>query len=324
MKSLIRTIAILTVLNLATTSSALARNTAEEKTQEAIEKAMTLAEKEAMVAQKVAETAQRRAEVAQRQTEAVLTQKDELAASVNETLTALTQLTRRTLEYGRGGRVLVIPTAEEIKPQDLVTIMEDMNVMARIFDKKLAQSYLVQRQSFSSRIRISRDSRSTGAMYVQGYGTLFLTKVDFPLSPPPEIPEEKKTEESTDPIWDQTKQEIYMPEDVSRSRRRSGRSEEIPSYDAEKVDDLKRTLTRTLKHAANIRGLKPDEWVNVTVISSAALTIRAKKSDIDAFSEGELDFDKFRQKVVIFTYPYLPGIERGRTPSINVRNPIAR
>jgi len=231
----------------------------------------------------------------------------------------------RTGQYG-GGRVLVIPTAE-IKPEDLITIMEDMNVMSRIFDKKLTPSYLIQRRSFNSRIRIStpfsRDSRSTGAMYVQGYGMLFLTKVDFPLSPPPEIPEEKKTEESTDPIWDQTKQEIYMPEDVRRSRSRSGRSEEMPSYDAEKVDDLKRTLTRTLKHAANIRGLKPDEWVNVTVISSAALTIRAKKSDIDAFSEGELDFDEFRQKVVIFTYPYLPGVERGRTLSINVRNPIA-
>ena len=322
MKSFIRTITVLIVLNLAVADFALAQDAPEERIQKVKE---TLAEKQAELAEKTAEVAKRVAEVTQRSAEAATNQ-----AQVRELLNNLQLrfLNQRTSQYSTA-TALVIPTTEEIKPQDLVTIMEDMNVMARIFDNKLAQSYLIQRQSFNSRIRIStpfsRDSRSTGAMYIQGYGTLFLTKVDFPLSPPLQLEEEEKVEAGADPIWDQTKREIYMPEDVSRSRRRSSRSEEeFSSYDAEKVDDLKRTLTRTLKHAANIRGLKPDEWVNVTVSSSAVLTIRAKKSDIDAFSEGELDFDEFRQKVVIFTYPYLPGVERGRTPLINVRSPIGR
>jgi hypothetical protein len=41
-----------------------------------------------------------------------------------------------------------------------------------------------------------------------------------------------------------------------------------------------------------------------TVPGSAptVLTIRAKKSDVDAFSKGELDYDKFREKVQILTY----------------------
>ena len=38
------------------------------------------------------------------------------------------------------------------------------------------------------------------------------------------------------------------------------------------------------------------------VSSATVLTIRAKKSDIDAFAKGEQDFEQFRRKVQIFTY----------------------
>ena len=36
--------------------------------------------------------------------------------------------------------------------------------------------------------------------------------------------------------------------------------------------------------------------------STTVLTIRAKKTDVDAFAIGELDFEEFQQKVEIFTY----------------------
>jgi len=248
-----------------------------------------------------------------------------------------------TGQYG-GGKVLVIPTAE-ITPQDLVTMMEDMTVMCRIFDKKLGQSQPVRglRGQFSSSLGwtfLSQDSRSTGAMYIQGYGTLFLTKVDFLLSPPPEAQEEKKTEEEdTDPLWTEMRQEIYAPEEARRSRS-DDRPEE--KYDAEKVENLKTTLIKALKHAANIRALKPDESVILTVtgkvsqsgqldtrvyisdlrgrpryittepggagsgsLSPTVLTIRAKKADIDAFAKGQYDFDQFRQRTQLLLYPFL-------------------
>ena len=243
-----------------------------------------------------------------------------------------------------GGRVLVIPTAE-IEPQDLVTMMEDMTVMCRIFDKRLEQSNLVSgRFTTDSRIILptpfSWGSRSTGAMYIQGYGALFLTRVDFLLSPPPEAPEEKETkeeEEDVDPVWEQMKQEMYEPEDVSRRRRTGDRPEE--KYDAEKVEELKETLIKALKHAANIRNLNPDESVILTVTGKASqsgpfvtgvyksgdskyittgsagagsgslspmvLTIRAKKSDIDDFAEDKLSFEKFAEKTQLLSYSYL-------------------
>ena len=149
-------------------------------------------------------------------------------------------------------------------------------------------------------------------------------------------------EEEVDRLWEQTKQEIYTPEDVRRETRRR-RSEQKQQYDAEKVEELKNKLIKALKHAANIRNLKPDESVILTVtgesskvrgaarvileqspifiadddeevrvyegpfsdemsFSPTVMTIRARKSDVDSFSKGKLDFDTFRQKVQIFTY----------------------
>lgn len=252
-----------------------------------------------------------------------------------------------TGQYGDGG-ILVIPTAE-IKPQDLVTLMEDMTIMCRIFGKKSTQSYPTTGRYRSNLLGFtmpfSRDGRSIKAMYVQGYGALFLTKVDFPLSPPPQTEEKEETkEEDTDPVWEQTKQEMFSPQKASR--RTPDRPEE--KYDADKVENLKTTYIIALKHAANIRGLKPDESVILTVTGKASqsgplvtrvssswdgkyvvtepgaatgsfsptvLTIRAKKADIDAFAKGKLSFDQFHQKTQLLSYPYLGGNVSGPSRS---------
>jgi len=249
-----------------------------------------------------------------------------------------------TLQHSGTGRVLVIPTAE-MKVQDLVAIMGDMNIMSRIFDKKLKEANLIPRfGGHSDGVFFSWNRPETKGFYLEGYGALFLIKVNFPLSPPVET-EEEQIKEDVDLTWEQTKQEIYEPEDVKRTGRRkrtSKRSRE--EYNADKVEDLKRTLTRVLKHAANIQNLKPNEWIILTVVGEAeqtgevivsriytvirgdditadvplpplpplpietgfssptVLTVRVKKSDVDAFSKGKLDFDKFRRRVWIFTY----------------------
>jgi hypothetical protein len=225
-----------------------------------------------------------------------------------------------------------------MKPQDLAAITEDMNVMSRILDKKIGRA---PRISAISAIRLfSGDSPAIEAIYLQGFGTLFLLKVSYPLAPPLEL-QETKVEEDVDPVWAQTKQEIYMPESTRtvgiRMRNRPA-EDYAEEYNAEKVEDLKRTLIKALKHAANIRNLGPDDSVTVVVsgsepgiavrhihVSSSRssgvvksrtpsrpnektssaptfLAIRVKKSDIDAFAKDELDYDQFRQLTQVFTY----------------------
>jgi hypothetical protein len=294
---------------------------------------------------------------------------------VNRNIQYLTNALSFGPQAGSGNMVLVIPSGQ-IKTEDLISINEDMNVMSRIFEKNLEQDRITTARGnfFGSRYDpfVTYLGGSRGdiqSMYLQGYGALFLLKVDFPLSPSPDVQQEQqetKKEEQGDPVWRQMRQEIYEPENVNR-RRRTEKPEE--KYDPEKVENLKTTLIKTLKHATNIRSLKPDESVILTVTGSGevagtkiiattatgrnnqqvivqqkdadgkmttrilqgntldevglssptVLVIRAKKSDIDAFAKGELDLDKFRTSVQMFSYPYLGGVEvRGDNLGLNI------
>ena len=183
------------------------------------------------------------------------------------------------------------------------------------------------------------------SMYLQGYGALFLMKVDFPLSPPPQAEqkqEEETKKEETDPVWQQMRSEMYEPQEAGRHKAKEPQAE----YDAEKVENLKTTLVRALKHAANIRSLKQDESVILAVAGSGesggetamvttrgtivvdghprivqqgtaprssqtVFVIRAKKSDIDSFAKDALDYEQFRQRTQLFSSPCL-GVEAGR------------
>jgi hypothetical protein len=365
MKSFIKTITVVLILNLAVPGFALAQDTPEKELEKIEEKLAqkkaelqkiteSLAQKEAEIAQKAAEVAKNVAKATQKSAEAVAKDaKMQTARALEQARLSLGLALSK--QYGGAGTVLVVPTAET-KPQDLAAITQDLNIMLRILEKELNPDRRDRLSGFywdkisglgHYKSFFSGDDRAARAIYVQGYGALFLLKVDFPLSPPPETPQEKKTEEDIDSVWAETKREIYTPEDAERrrsgrsSRHQRGRSEE--KYDAQKVENLKTTLVKTLKHAANIRILKPDESVILTVtgsgesgggitaiattkivghedhntriveelapggLSTTMLVIRAKKSDIDGFAKAELDFDQFRQRAQILACPYLGG-----------------
>ena len=114
------------------------------------------------------------------------------------------------------------------------------------------------------------------------------------------------------------------------------RGDRLPSeeYDADKVEDLKTGLLEALKNARHIRTLKPEEFVTVVIQGAEAMrvektvtrtggnvnvkltgskrgdsrrgetvmTIRVKKSDVDALAKGNLDLAGFRKKAAIQTY----------------------
>lgn len=362
-KALTQTIIVFVAVNLITAGFALAQNVTEEESQPASKEAVVAekeielerkkAEIEAKVAQKEAEIATKvqkqleqlegtkQLEVAEKQMQAQLRQilAEQESLQIPEIELSLPRIP--LLGHSGGGAVLVIPAAE-LKVEDLAAITEDMSVMSRIFDNKLSQARLTTGRGslFVGLAQFSgHNSGTIEAIYLEDYGALFLMKVNFLLSPPPEAPEEKETEEEdTDPLWTQMRQEIYAPEEADRRRRSDDRPEE--KYDAEKVEELKETLMKTLKHAANIRALKPDESVILTVIGGRSqsgtrtvtrsysygrdsrifrtepgaetgsflptvLTIRAKKADIDAFAEGKLSFEKFTEKTQLLSYSFL-------------------
>jgi len=233
----------------------------------------------------------------------------------------------------KAGAVLVIPSAQ-MKPEDAAALIEDMTIMSRIFEKRLADEHLIPagyslwygRGADPFSRYFARDNRTTEAIYVEGFGSLFLINVNFPLSPPPQV-DAAKPEDGTDQVWAAMREDMYRPED-SRRRKEDQRKQE---YDAEKVDDLQRTLIKGLKHAANIRRLKAEESVTImvrgsditvplaknesplaaeyrrltgelTAVQPTFLTIRAKKPDIDSFAKNELDYNQFRQRIETLAY----------------------
>ncbi len=360
MKTLTRTITVLVILNLTASGLALAQavstppeptpapTTPEPAQVEASEAAAKQEQMEA--AREQMEAAREQMDAAREQMEAAKSTGAKSLSKLSKNLAELRFNPRISLPHSGASKVLVIPTSE-MKAEDLATIVEDMTVMARIFDKQLGQEQ--SKNMWFSRDFFVQSGRTAQTMYLQGYGALFLKKVDFPLSSGPTVQEEEQQtqKEDVDPVWDQMKQEIYEPQ--KDRRRRTEREEE--KYDAEKVENLKTNIIKALKHASNIRGLKPDESVIATVTggglsygdyrgggyggygsmmrslpgtgqvivqnkdeksmsivtpalpsdlevtSATVLIIRAKKSDIDTFAKGDLDFDKFRERVLIFT-----------------------
>jgi len=255
---------------------------------------------------------------------------------------------------GKRSDILVIPNTD-IKTEDVAAITQDMQVMSHIFDKIFQGPRLIEGMFMNYGDFFGLESRATQAIYLQGYGMLFLLEVDFPFSPPPKSTIKEEQPEENDSVWQQAKQEIFYPTTIQRSQPQEDK------YDAEKVKELKSRLIKALKHAANIRNIKPEEWIILTVhrgnqkgtgivtykihtqsmstppsrnnrgslgggygfggagggglagggmmgpgqqqaSQGSVMTIRAKKSDVDDYANGKLDFEQFKEKVQILVY----------------------
>lgn len=160
-------------------------------------------------------------------------------------------------------KVLVVP-AEEVKPEELAEVTEDLQVMSYILDERFKETRRIQGVFTDFGDFFGRDNRATEATWLQGYGVLFAMEVNFSFSPPPKAPAQQAEPagEQGDSTWKRARQQVFSPEE-SRGEGSSGSPEE---YNSQVVEELKRDLITTLKHAANIRGLKPDEWVILTLV----------------------------------------------------------
>jgi hypothetical protein len=234
---------------------------------------------------------------------------------------------------GKGARVLIVP-AEQPQPETVSDLEEDLTVMARVLEKALDSK---DRHPTALGIDVLTFSGAGSAqhLYVGGHGAIFNFRVKFPLSAPAVEKTKTDSDDETSSTWEDAKRDIFGTGrglDKSVFKQFDGQKEE---YDSAKVDRLKDSIIDSLKHAAHIRHLTPDERVTVVVTTAAAgpfearivkntlnragvisrveesrektrpesvLTIQAKKSDIDAFAKGKLDADSFRKKVQVMTY----------------------
>ena len=224
-------------------------------------------------------------------------------------------------------RDLVVVPDQPVNPQQISMMLEDMRIMSRILEKELREFDLPKRQ-FDELGFVSWGSGKPNirGLYLDGYGLVFQLQVGFPLISQGEEETSEAEEEPVDKVWHETRQEIFEP-----ARPRSQKSDR-EEYDPERVEGLKATIARTLRHAANIRTLEENECVVVIVTSSrqrdnnlrpyylptqnssmammglgspheaSVLSIKATKANIDAFAKKALDLNQFRSRLQVVLY----------------------
>ena len=240
--------------------------------------------------------------------------------------------------YGRSGsgsssKALVVRSTESDAGSQ-ANLEEDLTVMLRVLDKATEETRGNKsgRTVMGINVFFSSSQGPSRSLYLDGYGALFLMKVDMPLIAPPVVKEEAKEKTPADSNWEEARREVFgSPGDVHAPLK------DAEEYDAEKVAKLKNDLLEALRSATNIRNLKADDSITVCVFGGAGqrvierkssgpvvktdvkvspveisihnspgrgsiLTLKAKKSDIDAFGKGKLNLDEFRKKVSMTTY----------------------
>jgi hypothetical protein len=160
--------------------------------------------------------------------------------------------------------VLIIPT-REVAAAKFTETREDMQVMLNILREKLSEPRMILGTLYDYGDFFG-GGRGMEAVYLQGYGAIFVMRVDFPLLPTtePQGQGEQTPAPPADPVWQRARQKLYQP---AYGRRDAGARPGGPGE--MDFNQFRSDLIQTLKHAANIRNIEPNEWVILTVIGQS-------------------------------------------------------
>ena len=167
--------------------------------------------------------------------------------------------------FARAGSRQALVISPNTKAEYLSAMTEDLQVMCHIFDERFIDPQEATGVFADFGDFFGRGSRSTEAIYIQEFGVLFLMEINFAFSPEPKAQEkEDELTKDVDPIWQRARQKIFTPQGFD-----GGDFAAEEQYSADKIEQLKTELTRTLKHVANIRFIEENEAVILTVIGKA-------------------------------------------------------
>lgn len=205
-----------------------------------------------------------------------------------------------------GRKILILPFVE-IDLKDIAETREDISIMAEILDERFREPQLIGGVLRDFGDFFGRDNQHTEAIYIQGYGLIFMMEVNyrFLLLSQSQAESKPQTNHDSDKTWEQARQRV-----LSTGTRNTAAQNSEAEYEKQMVNILTTELLRTLKYAVNIRNMKPDEWVILSVRGAGSrskgalgwegsMTMRVKKSEVNSLASGELDFEQFREKVQI-------------------------
>jgi hypothetical protein len=268
--------------------------------------------------------------------EALREAQDDLRGAHEEVARAMRDVQRqfRTVRIDAAGpntsRLLVVPAADATGDQ-VALIREDLTIMSRLLQKTASPD-----GHSASRFRFDfGDLRLGGradldALYLDGYGAVFLLSVDYPLSSPAaDEPKKAEAKEKKDEAWEKARREVAGKGEPEELDDDADPTEEPRGFDGSKVDRLKQRILGALRSAANIRGLKPQDHVVVQVSGKggkrskaviahsgernasvratstrrdsapSVMTFRATGKDVADFNAGRLNAEEFARGVSV-------------------------
>jgi hypothetical protein len=157
----------------------------------------------------------------------------------------------------------------------LKQLSEDLQIMLRILEKSIDD----QRQSefvSAMNIRLVSMPPVQRMMYLEGYGAVFFLEVSFPLAPSQDDKKTVEKPQKTNSEWEAAKREVMEQHDpfMGEFKGEFAFGGDREKYDEQRVLLLKKALTESLKNAANIGQLKPDEKVTVIIQNQSKSDMR--------------------------------------------------
>jgi hypothetical protein len=142
---------------------------------------------------------------------------------------------------------------------------EDLAIMSHIFSQSLERGLGEEapQSKMGVPLVLTGGGRSVRAIYLGGFGALFMIKVNMPLMAAPAPADEKQAQQAVDSDWESARREVLGLNE--RNEFWTATSSSDAPFDPDQVEALKHTLISALKNANNIRGLHPEDCVSIAV-----------------------------------------------------------
>lgn len=229
----------------------------------------------------------------------------------------------------RAARALVVRSGEN-DPKSTTQLQEDLAVMTRILEKAVAEYKEDHEEAAGIPIVVLGGGRSVRAMYLEDYGAVFTLTVNIPLRTEPKIEESDESRgKAANEEWNEARNELFGERGANRAERTARRD-----FDPQQLEEFRGALIDSLRNAANIRNLKPSDWVTLVVRSRggeeeierrfdvflgngpghppvmsmqssdelSTMVLRVKKSDLDEYGRKPGNSAEFKKKVSVSLY----------------------
>jgi len=204
-------------------------------------------------------------------------------------------------------RALVLVTAP-MTPEIRSAWKEDLGIMDRLLSDATTRTSGVS--STAMGIRVDRGDLLQ-PIYLEGTGMLLSYGVNMPLGAGKQTTNEAQQPSPTPPsAWELAKRQLatesttpgLMPPVVAAPVMADYTI--FVKFNPAKLEELVAAVTKILPEAKNVRHLKADEFVIVTISGAddgggpLRLTLKAKKADIDEAAAGRISPEEFKKRVV--------------------------